>query len=63
MQEQLPPRPVEFVKIRDGFIAFLKLGRPSSWLFRKRFSKRWHRLRGMDAGVGGCWTSRAEFQF
>ncbi len=24
MQEQLPLRPAEFVKIRDGFIAFLK---------------------------------------
>lgn len=24
MQEQLPLRPSEFVKIRDGFIAFLK---------------------------------------
>jgi hypothetical protein len=25
MQEQLPLRPSEFVKIRDGFVAFLKL--------------------------------------
>ena len=39
MQEQLPLRPAEFVKIRDGFIAFLKqpAGTPIEYVVPQHF--------------------------
>ena len=51
MQEQLPLRPAEFVKIRDGFIAFLKqpAGTPIELVVPQEV---------LDAMASGCaaWT-------